>query len=221
MRRRAARVSRAATASIRSGRLSWRPRRSVIVWFAHDRRLIVPVLVLFVFFVLVIIILVGMISRRHRAADDGYEAPIDQPEGLGMLGVMSALLFGCRDIHGRILAREPGGPRKGAATGLPLERESMALDRSKRPPRSGHGRPPFWERPSLALPDPWEPRRGCANYAPLGGAVNANGDRGSSVAPGPVALVLRPGWLQTAARSPLLLQCLVLGGWLRRHRLAQ
>ena len=100
-------------------------------------------------------------------------------------------------------------------------RKSMALDRSKRPPRSGHGRPPFWERPSLALPDPWEPRRGCANYAPLGGAVNANGDRGSSVAPRPVALVLRPGWLQTAARSPLLLQCLVLGGRLRRHRLAQ
>jgi hypothetical protein len=97
----------------------------------------------------------------------------------------------------------------------------MALDRSKRPPRSGHGRPPFWERPSLALPDPWEPRRGCANYAPLGGAVNANGDRGSSVAPGPVALVLRPGWLQTAARSPLLLQCLVLGGWLRRHHVDQ
>ena len=53
----------------------------------------------------------------------------------GMLGVMSALLFGCRDIHGRILAREPGGPRKGAAIRLPLERESMALDRSKRPPR--------------------------------------------------------------------------------------
>jgi hypothetical protein len=118
---------------------------------------------------------------------------------------MSALLFGCRDIHGRILAREPGGPRKGAAIRLPLERESMALDRSKRPPRSGHGRPPFWERPSLTLPDLWEPRRGCANYAPLGGAVNANGDRGSLVAPGPVALVLRPGWLQTAARSPLLI----------------
>ena len=54
-----------------------------------------------------------------------------------MLGVMSALLFGCRDIHGRILARKPRGPRKGTATGLPLERESMALDRSKRPPRSG------------------------------------------------------------------------------------
>jgi hypothetical protein len=172
----------------------------VLVGFSDDCRLIVPVLVLFVFFVLVIIIVVG-ISRRHRAADDGYEAPIDQPEGLGMLGVMSALLFGCRDIHGRILAREPGGPRKGAAIRLPLERESMALDRSKRPPRSGHGRPPFWERPSLALPDLWEPRRGCANYAPLGGAVNANGDRGSLVAPGPVALVLRPGWLQTAART--------------------
>ena len=54
-----------------------------------------------------------------------------------MLEVMSALLFGCRDIHGRILARKPRGPRKGTATGLPLERESMALDRSKRPPRSG------------------------------------------------------------------------------------
>ena len=38
-------------------------------------------------------------------------------------------------------------------------------------PASGHGRPSFWERPSLALPDPWEPRRGCANYALMGGAV--------------------------------------------------
>ena len=108
----------------------------VLVGFSDDCRLIVPVLVLFVFFVLVIIIVVG-ISRRHRAADDGYEAPINQPEGLVMLGVMSALLFGCRDIHGRILAHQPGGPRKGAAIRLPLERESMALDRSNVLPAAG------------------------------------------------------------------------------------
>jgi hypothetical protein len=30
-------------------------------------------------------------------------------------------------------------------------------------PAAWHGRSPFWERPSLALPDPWEPRCGCAN----------------------------------------------------------
>ena len=54
-------------------------------------------------------------------------------------------------------------PSKGAAGGLPSVRESMALDRSKPLPRSGHGRPSFWERPSLALPDPWKPRCGCAN----------------------------------------------------------
>ena len=45
-------------------------------------------------------------------------------------------------------------PSKGAARGLPSVRASMALDRSKPLPRSGHGRPSFWERPSLALPDP-------------------------------------------------------------------
>jgi hypothetical protein len=44
--------------------------------------------------------------------------------------------------------------------GRPSVREPVALSRSKRPPRGRHGRPPFWERPSLALPDPWEPRRG-------------------------------------------------------------
>ena len=30
-------------------------------------------------------------------------------------------------IHGRILAREPGGPRKGKTTEEPLERESIGL----------------------------------------------------------------------------------------------
>ena len=42
-------------------------------------------------------------------------------------------------------------------------REPVALDRSKRPPRSVARQAPFWERPSLALPDPWEPRCGFAN----------------------------------------------------------
>ena len=45
---------------------------------------------------------------------------------------------------------------KGQQEGCPSVRASMTLDRSK-PPRSGHGRPPFWERPSLELPgaSPW------------------------------------------------------------------
>jgi hypothetical protein len=47
---------------------------SIFVGFSDDRRFFLPVLVLFVFYVLVTII--GGISRRHRvAAHDGDEAP--------------------------------------------------------------------------------------------------------------------------------------------------
>ena len=56
-----------------------------------------------------------------------------------MLEVMSALLFGCRDIHGRILARKPRGPRKGAATGLPLERSRWPWTVLNVLPAAGHG----------------------------------------------------------------------------------
>jgi hypothetical protein len=43
--------------------------------FSHNRRFFVPVLVLFVFFVLVIIV-VG-VSRRHCVAHDGDQAAVD------------------------------------------------------------------------------------------------------------------------------------------------
>ena len=50
----------------------------------------------------------------------------------------------------------------------------MALDRSKLLPAAWHGRPPFWERPSLALPDPWEPRCGFANSGAIRKACQRN-----------------------------------------------
>jgi hypothetical protein len=53
----------------------------LFVGLSDDRRFIVPVLVLFVFFVLVIIA-VG-VSRRHRVAHDGDEAQVDLIHAFG------------------------------------------------------------------------------------------------------------------------------------------
>jgi hypothetical protein len=66
--------------------------------------------------------------------------------------------------------------RKGQRPGLPLDARVGGLEPqcSKTPQRDG--RPPFWERPSLALPDPWEFRCGAQQVGAVGrAAVNANG----------------------------------------------
>ena len=79
----------------------------LFVGFSDDRRIEVVVVVVFVLGIIIIII-VG-VSRRHRVAHDGDDSPVDQPDGnvLGDAWVMSAPV-GCRDIHGRMLARDLG-----------------------------------------------------------------------------------------------------------------
>src|SRR6266566_6946727 len=81
----------------------------LIVRFAHDRRFVGPVFVVFVLVIIMILIIVVGVSRRHRVAHDGDEAPVDQPSG-NVLENVWGHVGSCLDVarHSRTkLAREP------------------------------------------------------------------------------------------------------------------
>src|SRR5262249_8939428 len=68
-------------------------RAAAIRRVPDDRRIVVPVLVLFVFAVFIIIV-VG-VSRRDRVVDDGDGAPFDQPGGNDGLGGTAGPVGSC------------------------------------------------------------------------------------------------------------------------------
>src|SRR6516225_6570565 len=148
----------------------------VRVGFSDDRRLVVliilVVLIVFVVFVVPLVVLVVFViivvgvSRRQRDVNDGDDARVDQPGGTFSIGGVMSAPVGCRDIHGRMLARELGDGKEDRAV-------------PKREPRPGHG---FGRRLSgvpKSLGGPWVggvggTPEGCINVTPFIDALQAN-----------------------------------------------
>src|SRR6476620_3657207 len=102
--------------------------QELFIRFSDDRRFFVPVLVLFVFFVLVIII-VGVSGRHSVAAHDGDEAPT-------VLGYPCTHFGSSADVANSrtMLARARGRQSVGLAA-FHYGRLSLALSRRRRQPQ--------------------------------------------------------------------------------------
>ena len=111
----------------------------VRVGFSDDRRLVVLIIlvVLIVFVVVVVplvvplvvlvvfVIIVVGVSRRQRDVNDGDDARVDQPGGTFSIGGVMSAPVGCRDIHGRMLARELGDGKEDWAVPRREPRQGM------------------------------------------------------------------------------------------------
>src|SRR6266496_128054 len=115
---------------IRAGELLHEPSRLfVFVGFSDDRRLALVVRFGVVVFVLVIIIVIVGVSRRHRVAHNGDESPLGRGKVLKDALGHGRLLAGCRDILARMLSRGAKVQQKGAD----------ATRRRRRGPPGGRG----------------------------------------------------------------------------------